>query len=114
MIDAVSTKVAESSQNKEVIMAKGGSLKGERRGGRKAGTPNKVGAEVRVVGRKHGIDALETLVEISQDHAAPAASRVMAADRILDRAYGRVPQSEPGQDGDGVINIIVHGGMPND
>ncbi len=62
-------------------------------GGRKAGTPNKVGADVRAVAAELGPKALETLHEISKDKSAPAQARVMACREILDRALGKPAQS---------------------
>lgn len=69
-----------------------GSQPGERRGGRKAGTPNKVTADVRALAGKYGEKALKTLATIMGDSKEPAAARVSAAKEILDRAYGKAPQ----------------------
>ncbi len=62
-------------------------------GGRKAGTPNKVGADVRAVAAELGPKALDTLHEIAKDKTAPAQARVMACREILDRALGKPAQS---------------------
>lgn len=80
-------------------MAGGGSKPGERRGGRKPGTPNKVTADVRALAQRHGPGAVATLAEIMADKTQPAAARVSASKEILDRAYGKSPQ--PITDGDG-------------
>lgn len=69
-----------------------GSKPGERRGGRKKGTPNKVTADVRELAQKYGPDAVEALASIFKDEKQPAAARVSAAKEILDRAYGKAPQ----------------------
>lgn len=63
-----------------------------RTGGRKAGTPNKVTADVRALAGKYGPKALETLAKIMGNEKAPPAARVSAAREILDRAYGKAPQ----------------------
>src|SRR5262245_3077986 len=42
--------------------------------------------------RIHGPRAIEVLVEVMNDPKATATARAMAADRILDRAYGKPPQ----------------------
>ena len=73
-------------------MARGGSKPGERRGGRKAGTPNKATADVRSLAQKYGPKALQTLAIIMDSKTAPAAARVSAAKELLDRAYGKSPQ----------------------
>lgn len=67
---------------------------GARQGaGRKKG---KVGAAKRALAemaRDHAEAALRTLASIHADARAPAAARVSAATAILDRAYGKPPQS---------------------
>lgn len=63
-----------------------------RTGGRKAGTPNKVTADVRAMAQKYGPKALKVLGEIMGGTAQPAAARVAAAKELLDRAYGKAPQ----------------------
>lgn len=73
-------------------MAGRGSQPGERRGGRKAGTPNKVTADVRAVAQQYGEKALKTLAKIMENEKQPAAARVSAAKEILDRGYGKSPQ----------------------
>jgi hypothetical protein len=40
---------------------------------------------------QHAEDALDTMVAIMHDPEAPAAARISAADKILDRALGRAP-----------------------
>jgi hypothetical protein len=37
-------------------------------------------------------EAIEVLAEVMNDPKASASARAMAADRILDRGYGRPPQ----------------------
>lgn len=60
--------------------------------GNPGGRP-KVVAEVRELAREHTEKALKTLVEIMSDQKAHNAARVAAAKEILDRGYGRAPQS---------------------
>ena len=74
-----------------------GSAPGERRGGRAKGVPNKVGQDVRQLARKYTSEAIETLAEImtaGESHQA----RVMAADKLLDRGYGKPTQPHAGDD----------------
>lgn len=73
-------------------MPRGGSKPGERRGGRKPGTPNKVTADVRALAQKYGAKALAVLGKIMESDKQPAAARVSAAKELLDRAYGKAPQ----------------------
>ena len=89
-------------------MSGGGSKKGERRGGRKAGTPNKVTAELAALARVHTAEALATLVRIANDPEAPSAAQVAAANAVLDRGHGKPRQAlEHGGDGGGAIQIIL-------
>lgn len=86
-----------------------GSSPGEHRGGRKAGTPNKITTEVRDLARQHGakvIDELARLATAAQSEQA----RVAAIKELLDRAYGKAPQALTGDSGEGpVILQIVTG-----
>lgn len=43
--------------------------------------------------REHTEEAVETLVDIMRDDTAPAAARVAAADKILNRGWGQAPQT---------------------
>ena len=74
-------------------MAGGGSNPGERRGGRQAGTPNKVTRELAALAREHTEDALACLVSVLDDPEAPAAARISAAHEILDRGHGKAKQA---------------------
>ena len=73
-----------------------GSKPGERRGGRKPGTPNKStiaqGIALSELAQLHTEAALQTLVSVAQTSDSDAA-RVSAAVAILDRGYGKPPQS---------------------
>jgi hypothetical protein len=74
-----------------------GSKPGERRGGRREGTLNRVTAAnkgtLSEIARIHTVTALETLVAVMNDPAAPAAARVTAASSLLDRGYGKPRQT---------------------
>jgi hypothetical protein len=69
----------------------------------KSGNPSgrpKSDLTVAEMARLHGPRAIEVLAELMNDEKASASARAMAADRILDRAYGRPPQlntSDAGQ-----------------
>jgi hypothetical protein len=60
--------------------------------GNPGGRPKIVG-EVQELARQHSGNAIETLAAIMQDKKAPAAARAFASNSILDRAYGRPPQT---------------------
>ena len=67
--------------------------RGRKTGGRKAGTPNKATADIKAVAQEYGPQAIAVLVEIVNDKGAPHASRVAAADKLLDRGYGKARQA---------------------
>ncbi len=69
-----------------------GSKPGERRGGRKRGTPNKATAEIREHAQQYTIEALEGLALIARNSTSDAA-RVSAWNALLDRGYGKPTQA---------------------
>jgi hypothetical protein len=70
-----------------------GSRPGERRGGRKKGTPNKATADVKEAAQAFTEDAIKTLAEIMRSSEHPAAARVSAANALLDRGHGKPKQA---------------------
>ena len=70
-------------------------IKGERIGGRQKGTPNKATAEIKAVAQEYGAEAIETLAEMMRELADPKV-RVMAANSLLDRGYGKPAQTLQG------------------
>lgn len=86
-------------------MARGGARPGA---GRKAGAPNKVTAEAKEIARKYGPGAIEALAEIAglvEDKTAADsdAAKIAALKELLDRAYGKAPQSITGEGGEGPV-----------
>lgn len=75
-----------------------GSKPGERRGGRKKGTPNKATRELKELARDYTADALTTLEQVMKGSESDAA-RVAAAKEFLDRGYGRAAQAHTGPEG---------------
>lgn len=71
-----------------------GSKPQERRGGRKAGVPNKATAEVRTLAREHGPAAIQELARLAKE-AQSEQARISACSALLDRAYGRSQASQP-------------------
>lgn len=76
----------------------GGSKPGERRGGRKAGTPNKVTLEIKALAQQHAPSAVKELARLAVK-AESEAARVAAIKEILDRSYGKSPQALTGEGG---------------
>lgn len=65
-------------------------LGGKRPGsGRKKGSPNKVTIQLKQMASKYTAEAVKTLVDVMRDPEVPAAVRVVAADKLLDRSHGR-------------------------
>jgi hypothetical protein len=62
--------------------------------------------EIRSVARSHTRKAINVLVGIMRSEAATAAARVTAANAILDRGWGKPPQSL--QNGDGGALELIH------
>ena len=60
--------------------------------GNPGGRPKIVG-EVQELARQHSPEAIDTLLEIMRNKKAPAAARALASNSILDRGYGKPPQS---------------------
>jgi hypothetical protein len=73
--------------------------------GRKKGGTNKIGSDVRELAQVHTPAALAALVEVMNDKEAPPAARVMAAQAILDRGHGKVPQAITGGPPAPVVNL---------
>lgn len=61
--------------------------------GRKRGTSNKIGRDLRALAQPYTKEALAVLVAIMNDTKAPPQARAMAADRILDRGWGKPAQA---------------------
>ncbi|SKA72446.1 hypothetical protein SAMN02745130_01076 [Thiothrix eikelboomii] len=81
---------------------------GKREGaGRKQGSINKVKLELRDAARAYTQAALETLVEIMNDHEAPHAARISAANSLLDRGHGKPTQSLDVDHTANISNLMV-------
>ena len=83
-------------------MARGGKREGA---GRKPGAVSKAKRDLAEMAKDHAEAALETLVSIHSGTSHPSAARVAAANAILDRGYGKAPQSleHTGKDGKDLI-----------
>ena len=64
-------------------------MRGKKTGGRQAGTPNKITADVRALAQQHAPDVLAALLSIAGDSEQHGSARVAACKEILDRGYGK-------------------------
>ena len=71
-------------------MAGVGSAPGERRGGRKKGTPNKVDADIKAAFREHGPKLVAALIKLTKSEDENV--RLKALQICLDRGYGKATQ----------------------
>jgi len=69
-----------------------GAKPGERRGGRQKGSVNLSTREMKAKAQGYGDEALDILMEIARDTNAPTHERIMAAEKVLDRGYGKPAQ----------------------
>lgn len=65
--------------------------KGAKTGGRVAGTPNKVTADIKALAQAHAPDAIMQLATILTTSESDTA-RIAAAKELLDRGYGKAMQ----------------------
>jgi hypothetical protein len=76
-------------------------------GGRQKGVPNKATAEIKEIARQYGPKAVKELAKLagldkdSKGKAESEAARIGALNAILDRGYGKAPQTMAGEGGDG-------------
>lgn len=82
-----------------------GSKPGERRGGRKKGTPNKISTEIREAARRYGREALQLHVKLMRASKNEDV-RQRSANVILDRAYGKPTQVAAG-DEDNPLRLLM-------
>ncbi|WP_024905466.1 hypothetical protein [Robbsia andropogonis] len=75
-------------------------------GGRKAGTPNKVTADIKALAQSYGPDAIAKLVYL-MEFAENEAVQKSAADSILDRGYGKARQAVEVGGQDGFPQVLV-------
>ena len=68
-------------------------------GGRQKGTPNRYTLTLREKAQQYVDECLGCFVRVMQDPEAPHAAKVSAADKILDRGFGKPNQSITGAEG---------------
>jgi hypothetical protein len=67
----------------------------------------KAKADIRSLARSHTESAIRVLAGIMNQVEAPAAARVSAAQAILDRGWGKAPQTLSGEDGEGTPELVI-------
>lgn len=86
-------------------MPRGGARPGA---GRKPGKVSKAKRDISELAKEHGRAALQTLVDVANDEEAPHSARVSAANGLLDRGYGKPPQSLlHGGDAENPVKVIT-------
>ncbi len=80
---------------------------GEKFGGRQKGVLNKATADVRKMAQTYGPEAVDILAEIMRDESKPDAARIAAAKELLDRGFGKSPQSLDLGSSDGTLTPAV-------
>lgn len=86
--------------------------KGQKTGGRVAGTPNKATAEIKAIAQKHGPAAIKEAVRIMTKSESDQA-RMAAIKELLDRGYGKAAQPVGGGDGTEPVRHLF-GWLPSD
>ena len=64
-------------------------------------------ADLRSLARGHTELCIRVLAGIVSQEAVPAAARVSAAGILLDRGWGRAPQTHTGEDCEGDIEVVI-------
>jgi hypothetical protein len=80
-------------------------MKGQKTGGRRKGTPNRATADVKTLAGVYTPEAVRLLAAVMRNKKAPLMARVMAADKLLDRACGRPAQALSGPSGTGPVTL---------
>ena len=91
-----------------------GSKPGERRGGRRKGTPNRVTAEIRSAFQLHGDELVQALLKLTQ--SADERVRLVAIQAALDRGFGKPAQAlqiKGDPDSPVIFNLALADGMVN-
>jgi hypothetical protein len=82
-------------------------MKGQKAGGRRKGTPNRATADVKALAGAYTPEAVRLLASVMRNSKAPLMARVMAADKLLDRACGRPAQAHADPGGSGPVTLTL-------
>src|ERR1700681_2549260 len=75
--------------------------------GRPKGSLNRATADVKVLAGVYTPEAVRLLAAVMRNTKAPLMARVMAADKLLDRACGRPAQAHAGPSGSGPVTLTL-------
>jgi hypothetical protein len=67
----------------------------------------KIPTDIRSLCRAYTNEGVRVLASIMRQPEHPPAVRVQAASILLDRGWGRVPQTHTGEDGEGDIRVTI-------
>ena len=67
----------------------------------------KAKAEIRSLARVHTAKAIRTLVAIMKQTKAPPAARIAAANALLDRGWGKAPQTVANAHGEELVISVI-------
>lgn len=67
----------------------------------------KAPSDIRSLARSHTKTAINTLIGIARSPKANDGARVRAAEALLDRGWGKAPQTLTGEDGEGPLVIEI-------
>lgn len=73
-------------------------------GGSRKGKPNKATIEIKDLARKHGPAAIKKLADLMIGGTTEQV-QAFAAEKLLDRGYGKAAQAHVGPDGEGPIQF---------
>src|SRR5262245_38858997 len=75
--------------------------------GRKKGSKNKLGRDVRELAQMHTPVAISVLFDVMSDNQAPPAARVMAANAVLNRGHGKATQAITAPEAPVQVNLDI-------
>jgi len=63
--------------------------------------------DIRSLARQQTLPAIRTLTRIMHDADQPGSARVLAANSLLDRGWGKAAQPMTGENGEGGIEVVI-------
>ena len=76
-------------------------------GPRSVNVPKQAKEDIRAYARKYGPEAIDFLAQTFRSKEVPYSARVVAADRLLDRGYGRPHQATEEPDPKTIEGIVI-------
>lgn len=81
---------------------------GRKVAGRKKGTPNKSTAQIRELAQLYAADAIKGIAALAANPKTAEATRLAAWKELLDRGYGKAPQTIAGDPTAPLLHEIRH------